>query len=139
MTLDELEQRLRRFQDDPRVEQITISESGAFAFRVTLNLKPGVPLSERFLMRLETALEQRIGSLAYLRIRANATVVRFTIRRSDDLPGPDRVQEVPALYAFRRSPEFRGPSNETWQQGLDSPTHLNLMIVRDDQSTSALH
>ena len=68
--------------------------------QVELTLKPNTPISERFIVRLETTIRQKIGSLSLFRVRRNVFIIRFTLERSyNEDSAADRIEELPAPYA----------------------------------------
>ncbi len=100
MNKAELVRRLEGFLTEQPVDRVEISEAAAPDFQVELTLKPNTPITERFILRLETALRGEIGSLSLFRVRTNVMIVRFTLRRGshDDPSGADRIAELPSLY-----------------------------------------
>jgi hypothetical protein len=101
MCKSELERRLEIFLFGQPVDRFEISESAAGDLQVELTLKPDTPISERFIVRLETAIGQKIGSLSLFRVRRNVFIVRFTLERSfTEDSAADRIEELPAAYAF---------------------------------------
>ncbi len=100
MTRLELEHRLTVFVTEHPVDRFEISDSVEADLQVELTLKPNTPITERFIVRLETALHQKIGSLALFRVRRNVSIIRFTLKggyRNDS--AADRIQELPFPYA----------------------------------------
>lgn len=57
-------------------------------------------VTEQFILRLESALRQELGSLSLFRLRNNVLFVRFTLRRTydEDSAEADRIEESPSLY-----------------------------------------
>jgi hypothetical protein len=101
MCKSELERRLEIFLFGQPVDRFEISESAAGDLQVELTLKPDTPISERFIVRLETAIGQKIGSLSFFRVRRNVFIVRFTLERSfTEDSAADRIEEFPAPYAY---------------------------------------
>jgi len=100
MRKSELERRLEKFLVGQPVDRFEISENVAGDLQVELTLKPDTPISERFIVRLETAIRQKIGSLSLFRVRRNVFFIRFTLERSyTEDSAADRVEELPAPYA----------------------------------------
>jgi hypothetical protein len=95
----ELEHRLTVFVAEQPVDRFEISDSVEANLQVELTLKPNIPITERFIVRLEKALHQKIGSLALFRVRRNVLIIRFTLKGgySDD-SAADRIQELPFPY-----------------------------------------
>jgi hypothetical protein len=100
MTRSELERRLAIFQIHHAVDKIEIVGRNPISFQVTLALKPNIPISERLILRFEEAIGGPLKSLVLLRSPANATLLRFTVRRSaiDDETQADRVEEAAAEF-----------------------------------------
>jgi hypothetical protein len=100
MMLSELERRLEIFLTEQPVERFNVSESGATDFLVELTLNPNTPITERFILRLETVLGEKIGSLSLFRVRSNVLIVRFTLPRDPDEDPLEtgRIQESPSRY-----------------------------------------
>jgi hypothetical protein len=99
MIRSELEYRLATFRDRHAWEKIEISERDPNNFHVVLSLKPNIPISERFILRLEDAIGGSLKSLLLLRSPANVTVLRFAVRRSAtcDETEAGRVEETASL------------------------------------------
>jgi hypothetical protein len=99
MIRSELEHRLATFHNHHAVEKIEIAERDPISCRVTLTLKPNIPMSERLILRLEDAIGGRLNSLLLLRSPGNVTVLRYTVRRSatDDETEAGRVEETASL------------------------------------------
>jgi hypothetical protein len=99
MTRGELENRLATFRNQNAWEKIEIFEPDPNNFRVALTLKPNIPISERLILRLEDAIGGRLKSLLLLRLPANVTVLRFTVRRNvtRDETEAGRVEETASL------------------------------------------
>jgi len=100
MTKLELEHRLTVFVTEQPVDRFEISDSVEADLQVELTLKPNTPITERFIVRLETALHRKIGSLSLFRVRRNILIIRFTLKggyRNDS--AADRIQELPFPYA----------------------------------------
>jgi len=99
MIRSELEHRLATFENHYALEKIEIAERDPISFRVTLTLKPNIPISERLILRFEEAIGGPLKSLVLLRSPANSTVLRFTVRRSatGDETQTDRVEEAASL------------------------------------------
>jgi hypothetical protein len=101
MRKSELERRLEIFLVGQRVDRFEISESAAGDLHVELTLKPDTPINERFIVRLETAIGHKIGSLSLFRVRRNVFIVRFTLERSfTEDSAADRIEELPAPFAY---------------------------------------
>jgi hypothetical protein len=98
MIRGELERRLAIFQIHHAVDKIEIVRRDPISFQVTLTLKPNIPISERLILRFEEAIGGPLKSLVLLRSPANATLLRFTVRRTaiDDETQADRVEEAAA-------------------------------------------
>jgi hypothetical protein len=97
----ELEHRLTVFVAEQPVDRFEISDSVEADRQVELTLKPNTPISERFIVRLETAIGQKIGSLSLFRVRRNVFIVRFTLERNfTEDSAADRIEELPAPYAY---------------------------------------
>jgi len=106
MRKPELERRLENFLVEQPVDWFEISESVAGDLQVELTLKPNTPISERFIIRLETAIRQKIGSLSLFRVRRNVFIIRFALERSyNEDSAADRIEELPAPYAC--APQLR--------------------------------
>jgi hypothetical protein len=99
MKRSELERRLAIFRNHHALEKIEIAERDPISFHVTLTLKPNIPISERLILRFEKAIGGPLKSLVLLRLPANSTLLRFTVRRSatDDETQADRVEEATAV------------------------------------------
>jgi hypothetical protein len=98
MLRSELERRLAIFQIHHAVDKIEIVGRDPISFQVTLALKPNIPISERLILRFEEAIGGPLKSLVLLRSPGNATLLRFTVRRTaiDDETQADRVEEAAA-------------------------------------------
>ena len=98
MRKSELERRLEIFLVGQRVDRFEISESAAGDLHVELT---DTPINERFIVRLETAIGHKIGSLSLFRVRRNVFIVRFTLERSfTEDSAADRIEELPAPFAY---------------------------------------
>jgi hypothetical protein len=99
MSRSELERRLAIFHIHHAVDKIEIAERDPISFRVTLTLKPNIPISERLILRFEEAIGGPLKSLVVLRSPDTSTVLRFTVRRSaiGDETQADRVEEAASL------------------------------------------
>jgi hypothetical protein len=108
MIRSELERRLAIFHNHHALEKIEIAERDPISFHVTLTLKPNIPISERLILRFEKAIGGPLKSLVLVRLPANSTLLRFTVRRTaiDDETQADRVEEAASLsYAKAGLPE----------------------------------
>ena len=98
MMRSDLEHRLATFQNHYALEKIEIVGRDPISFQVTLTLKSNIPIRERLILRFEEAIGGPLKSLVLLRSPANATLLRFTVRRTaiDDETQADRVEEAAA-------------------------------------------
>jgi hypothetical protein len=100
MTRAELERYLAGFLARQPVDRVRILENSSIEFQVELVLKPQTAITERFILQLESALGQRIGSLSLFRVRGRVFLLRFAVEcTADDNSGTDSVQEMPDSYA----------------------------------------
>jgi hypothetical protein len=117
MRKSELERRLEIFLVGQRVDRFEISESVAGDLHVELTLKPDTPINERFIVRLETAIGHKIGSLSLFRVRRNVFIVRFTLERSfTEDSAADRIEELPAPFAY--TPQKLAHARDTIINGM---------------------
>jgi hypothetical protein len=82
-----------------------ILSSAPTEFQVELTLKPDTAITEQFILQLESALGQRVGSLSLFRVRRHVLLFRFAVERiADDDSTAERIQEVPSPYIDTRPP-----------------------------------
>ena len=117
--------------DFPRLESV------AGDLQVELTLKPNTPISERFIIRLETAIRLKIGSLSLFRVRRNVFIIRFTLERSyNEDSAADRIEELPAPYAC--APQLRSGNFTQFHADFRAHPRSGLSLVDPGQILKAL-